>query len=80
MFKKGTGDRFSYKEAVLEKFPDAVCKRSGVQFVNQRNFTNYGFAVFISDIQMTDTYSSAENAWANAWANHVKKKTSIINK
>lgn len=56
MFQKGTGERFKYKAAVLEKYPTAVCKK-------RHNL----FAIMIGEKRFSDAYATAENAWANAW-------------
>jgi hypothetical protein len=81
MFKKGIGDRFSYKNAVRERYPSAVCKRSGVAFSkDKKNFTEYGFSVFIDDKQITDVFNSPENAWANAWATYVRENEILSKK
>ena len=56
MFQKGTGERFKYKKAILEKYPQAICEKR-----------LKWFAVFINGKRFSEAFNSAESAWADAW-------------
>lgn len=68
MLQKGTGERFKYKQAVLEKHPNAICK--GVVIGNWMPRKYY--AVLLNDKRISETFRRAEDAWSDAWLKHVK--------
>lgn len=74
MFQKGTGERFKYKAAVKEKFPDAICKKSSRKSYNGNLYSRFLFAVWVDSRRISEAFYSAENAWADAWIKHIKQK------
>ena len=68
MLQKGIGERFKYKQAVLEKFPNAVCVRLTYK---------YGMRFYVKDKSNGNTFSkkfrTAEYAWAYVWINIIKQ-------
>lgn len=73
MFQKGRGERFSYKKASLEKFPNAKCsgKFSG-GYNHGTRLIGKLYAVFVDDKRMSEAKLAAEDAWANFYYTHVK--------
>lgn len=60
MFQRGTGERFKYKQAVLDKYPNAKCFRLTYK---------YGIRFYVKNKPNGDTISrkfkTAEHAWAD---------------
>lgn len=65
MLQKGTGERFKYKEAVKEKYPDAKCKKQ--QSYVTGSITISGFVVTTPHERLSKYMSTAELAWADAF-------------
>lgn len=59
MFQKGTGERFKYRQAVLDKYPTA---RSEGRMLNRK-----WYAIYLNDKRVSDAFLSAESAWADAY-------------
>ncbi len=73
MFQKGTGERFKYKESVLVKFPDAVCKRTKQKSFNNAVNAHYLYAVYNNEKRISEATRTAENAWADCWCKYIKE-------
>ena len=71
MFQKGTGERFKYKDAVKDKFCDAICKKYsyGKNLVSVP-FT--GYCVQTPTKELSGIKATAEKAWEDAWLKNVK--------
>jgi hypothetical protein len=72
MFQKGTGERFKYKAAVLEKFPKAKCKRTSQKIFNTGVYARHLYAVYIGEKRISEAFNTAENAWADVWVKKIK--------
>lgn len=80
MFQKGTGERFKYKEAVIQKFPAAVCKRSPIKSFNGNTASRYLYAVHDGEKRISEAKYTAENAWADTWLKLVKEDDRKVRK
>lgn len=65
MFQKGTGERFKYKAAVINKLPNA---HSESVFISRHRL----YAIFDKTERISEAFLNAENAWADAWVKKVK--------
>jgi hypothetical protein len=68
MFQKGTGERFKYKKAVKENFPNAICRK--YSFGTSTILTYY--IVNLGTSQLSASKSTAEGAWIDAWMRYCK--------
>lgn len=69
MFQRGTGERFKYKEAVLEKYPNAICIK-----LTYKNGFRYHVKTMMDGKPLSDEFKSAENAWGDAWLKSINGK------
>lgn len=61
MFQRGTGERFKYKQAVLEKYPNAVSK-------SRKVFNQKWYAIHDGDKRISkDVHRRAEDAWSDVY-------------
>lgn len=63
MLQKVTGERLKYKQAVKNKFPQAVCKK----YSYARTSTISGYVVKTAMKELSGFKHSAEKAWEDAW-------------
>lgn len=70
MFQKGTGERFKYKEAVQEKYPNAICVRLTYAHGTRYHVKDSGGG----GKTLSKESKTAENAWADVWVREIKGK------
>jgi hypothetical protein len=68
MFQKGTGERFKYKQAVKNKFPQAICTKYSYTGTS----TISGYVVKTAMEELSGFKGSAEKAWEDAWIKNVR--------